>query len=337
MIIRMLTSPFKSSPLIFLTFCITSSFGQQLLETKDGDALYSPLISSSKTDIRSAALIKTNFSDQTIGAEFYYKLPKIDTSSNNSNRFCFISGGIKAKPTEGYANVFKNGQYSPGTTFTFSINKFKIFDKNATKPDNNFTDWGGFYFGLNVNKYLLYRNDTTFESQIYSKIFSGGELGLNYNMLFKQRYLLSIKAGYSRKSNFSDLDEYDIQDVQTSYDSISSITRTRIKTKAAREDNNYKEFDAWNLKLAFTRLADIDTNSLRIGYSLYADFKSSTISPNMTTTMGLILFLAQTKKSISSPLIGFDFGFADVFDTKHLNNGLFKRFSLGITSVIPIR
>ncbi|HLP55077.1 MAG TPA: hypothetical protein VK151_08615 [Fluviicola sp.] len=333
----------KQSFLLLSLFFSGASFGQQLLETKEGDLLFNPIISTNAASTTTATgLIKTNITDQSIGGEFFYKLPHTaPLDPTKSNKFNFITGGIKAKPTEGYGAVFKNGQFSPAANFTFSLNRFKLLDANldqATATANdNFTDWGGIYFGLNVNKYQLYRSDTTFAAQLYSKVFNGGSIGLNYNMLLYSQFLLSAKLGYSRKANFSDLDEVEVKDIKSEYDPVSLTTRTVTTTKTARIGEKYAEFDSYNLTIALTRLTQGGAGSaIKMGYSAYFDLKSSSIAVT-TANVGVILFLAQAKNYISTPLIGFDFQFADVSNNKKSETGLFKRFSLGLTSTIPIR
>lgn len=324
------------SLLIFL--CSTFSYAQQVLETKEGDQLFNPLISSSVTsEVKTAALVKANVSDQTLGGEFYIKLPN-NPKPENDQRYWYINVGVKAKPTEGYASVFRNNQFSPSTDVKFAISKFKLFDKNDPTPPDRFTDWISLYLDISGNKYQFYRNDTTFQSQLYSKVFTGYGIGINYNMLLHTKYLLAINLGYSRKSNFSDLDEIEVRDIQSEYDTLTATNRTVTKTKTARFGEKYSEFDNWNLKLSLTRLTDDghEDKTFQFGYSLYTDFRFPQ-NTKSTLNAGVILFLAQTKKYVSSPILGIDLGFTDLFDSKGANNGLIKRFSIGLTSVISIR
>lgn len=338
---RAILTTFRKGLLLLSLFFFNFSYTQQLLETREGDPLYSPILSSSGLSIsRSTAIFKVNVVEQSLGGEFYKRLAHTITNPRTSNKYWIINAGIKAKPTEGYASVFKNGQFSPGVNFSIATTYFKVFDANNSKTltqrYDDFTDWGGFYLNFNVNKYQLYKSDTTFTNQLYSKTFNGGEIGLNYNMLFRSQYLLSAKIGYARKSNFSDLDETQIEDIKSEYDTISKTTRNIKTTKTARLGSKYAEFDALNLKIAFTRLTQGGAgSSLSIGYSGYIDIKGSSIA-RPTANIGVILFLSKLKDYISTPLIGFDFQFVDITDSKKAGNSLFRRFSLGITSVIPI-
>ena len=303
-----------------------------LLENKEGDSQFIPLISIvDSLEKNNSALIKLNTGDQSIGFDYF-------GICNDSNRlkYKFWGLGLKSKPTDGYAAVLKNNNFNPGITINGSITQVKILDREATKPENGFIDWGAIYFNYSVNKYQLFKEDTVFKSQLSTKIFNGLGIGLNYNFLIQSRYLISLKIGYARKSNYSDLNEVEIKDVQIYFDSISNTSRQVSKTKTARQ-GKYNEFDANPFNITFTKLTPDGSNNkiYTFGYNLYMNTQFRRNEKSIWKA-GCILFLAKNKDGVSTPILGLDFQFDDFFDSKNSNNGLFNRLSIGITSSISI-
>ncbi|MBS1771442.1 MAG: hypothetical protein JST82_01190 [Bacteroidetes bacterium] len=306
---------------------------QQLLETKDGNPLFFPVmldpsVTGSHTN---RGLIKANTSDQSIGMEYYRVRGPINLVAP-----AFFNAGIKAKPTEGYATVFKNGQFSPGVTLSMSLTKVKIFDRIATRPDNHFIDWGSLYINFSNNKYMLYRADTTYKNQFINQTFNGIGLGVNYNALINSKYLVSIKIGYARKDNYNSLSDIEVKDVKTIFDSATNTTRQVVTGKTVKQ-GKYAEFDSYPLSISFTRLTDDGAaeNVYDVGYSLYMNV-APTNGELPKTNAGGILFLTKVKDHVSSPILGLNFQFSDFFDVDRVNNGLFKRMSIGFTTNIPI-
>ncbi len=315
---------------------VQNSFCQVLIEDRNTDPLYAPLISSTVTKKQDAGLVKVNIADQSIGGVYFRSFKKDAT-----NKYKYITAGIKAKPTEGYASVFKNSQFSAGTTISFSMNWFKILDEDKTKADEGepaqkpFTDWGGIYVNAPFNKYQMYRSDTTFGNQLYSKTLNGFEIGGIYSALFNTHTLFSIKAGYSRTNNFSDLPEVVVSDIKSTYDTVTKVNRQVQTSKTARQ-GKLIEYDLYSAKISLIRLtADNTDKAFSIGYGAFLDIKSPAIK-NPTTDLGLLIYLAQTKSGVSTPLISFIVQFNDLGDNNHLNNGLQKRVQLGLSTTIPI-
>jgi len=314
--------------LIFLLVFAVHAHAQILLENKEGDGQFVPLISiTDSIKKNNSALIKLNTSDQSIGFDYF-------SICNNQNRvkYKFWGIGLKSKPTDGYASVIKNNQFNPGVTIDGSITKVKIFDREATKPDNGFLDWGALYVNYSVNKYLLLNEDTAFNNQLYSKTFQGLGVGINYNILIKSTHLISLKFGYARKNNYTDLDEVEVKEIRSYYDSLSNTTRQVSSTKSARL-GDYSEFDAFPLNVSLTKLTSDDPGikNFTFGYNIYAgtQFRSKVKS---IVKAGCILFLAKNKDGISTPFLGLNFQFDDFFDVKGVNNGLLSRLSIGLTS-----
>ncbi len=317
--------------IVFLLF-VQDITAQLLLENKTGDVQFVPLISITETQTqKSSGIIKLNTGDQSIGID-YFNAP----NAIGSPKYKFWSFGAKAKPTEGYASVLKNGQFSPGITLSGAITQVKLFDREATKPENNFFDWGALYFNYAINKYQLYKSDTLFKNQVYSTNFNGLGLGINYNILLKSSLLISVKFGYARKNNYNDLNGIEVRDTKIYFDTASNTRRDIITTKTAKQ-GTFKEFDSYPFSLALTKLTSDDPSNkgLSFGYSIYLNVSpTNTDKPNTTT--GCILYLAKMKEGISTPTLGLNFQFSDFFDVNGINNGLLKRLSVGLTTNFSI-
>ena len=323
---------FYISLTIIILISINNLKAQLLLESKTGDPLFVPLISARDSqNARNVGLVKLNTSDQSLGFD-YFNSP--NTIGNPKYKFWSI--GFKTKPTEGYSSVFKNGDFSPGISFSGAITQVKIFDKEKTKPENNFLDWGSIYFNYAINKYQLYKSDTAFKNQVFSTNFNGFGFGANYNMLFNSTSLISIKFGYARGNNYDDLTSVEVRDVKRTFDSTSNTNREVITSKTAKQ-GTYKEFDTYPIGISYTKLTSDDPKNkgLPFGYSIYFN-ALPTNNDKPISNAGCILYLAKMKDGISTPTLGLNFQFSDFFDTKGLNNGLFKRFNIGITSAFTI-
>jgi len=317
--------------MVFFLF-VQNISAQLLLENKTGDAQFVPLISMTETQTqKSSGLIKINTGDQSIGID-YFNAP----NATGKPKYKFWSFGAKAKPTEGYASVLKNGQFSPGISLSGALTQVKIFDRETTKPENNFFDWAALYFNYAINKYQLYKSDTTFKNQVYSTNFSGLGLGINYNFLVKSSFLISVKFGYARKNNYDDLTSIEIRDTKYFFDSASNTRRDVITSKTAKQ-GTFNEFDSYPFSFTFTRLTSDDptTKGLSFGYSIYLNgLPTNNHKPN--TTAGCILYLAKMKDGISTPSLGLNLQLNDFFDVNKVNNGLLKRLSVGLTTNFSI-
>ena len=316
--------------LIFISILIYNNlFAQMLLENKDGDPLFIPLISLNSGTNYDAALIKINTGDQSLGFNYY----NFEDMLTTTNSYHFWSLGAKLKPTEGYAAVFKNGQFSPGLKISFTVSQVKLFNTNSDTTKSNILDWGSLYINYSRDKYLLFRADTTFKNQIYNTSFDGLGLGLNYNILIKSTYLLSIIFGYQKNNNFSNLDQAEVKDVKNEFDSLSNTFRQIEITKSVHQ-GKYAEFDSYPLNISFTKLTP-DNESVSIGYNIYLSVSpSSMVKPKCN--IGYILYLAQLKDGISVPVLGFIFQIDDFFDVQKLNNDILKRLSVGLSSKFSI-
>ncbi len=122
----------KITLITILNFIYLVSYEQILLEDKNGDVIVRNQFKANDN----TAFIKLNTGEQTLGFNYI-----ISTKLNNANNYTINEFGIKVKPTEGYASVFSNAQFSPGIKLSYAITKLRIFSKSIK---NSFIDWAGF-------------------------------------------------------------------------------------------------------------------------------------------------------------------------------------------------
>ncbi|HEY1045695.1 MAG TPA: hypothetical protein VGF79_04600 [Bacteroidia bacterium] len=301
-------------------------YGQVLIDNKFGEQMFSPFINSSTSR---SGLIKINSNEQSLGFNYFALLDPI-----GKPRYKFANIEIKSKPTEGLAPIFRNGQFSPGFSIAGAITQVKIFDKEATKPENNFIDWGSFDFKFGKSKYQMYNADTTFDNQLYSAQYSPFSLNLSYSILAHSSCLISFKIGYLRSNNTSDLELVEVLDKRTQFDTANNTTRDIVTTKTAR-NGIYKEMDSYPINFSIIKLTPDDASMSQLGYGAFF----STLPKNgylPITDVGLILYYSTVKNGNSTPVIGLNIIGNDFFDVRRKNNGLLNRLSLSLTSVIKI-
>jgi hypothetical protein len=319
---------------ISLTLLAGKSYEQILLEDKKGDQIAnnSPIYTN-KAGLSgiNVALIKLNTGDQSLGFNYITTTKSINPSNYKIHEF-----GVKAKSTEGFASVFNNWQFSPGLRFDYSLTKVHIF-----KDVTDYIDWGGITLSYDINKYSLYKKDTTFSNQFYSQNFKGLNIAFNYNALVKNSWIVNVKAGYSRSNNYDDLVAIDVQDISSITDPATSTVRQVIRKRSAKE-GNFSEFDAYPITIALIKATPTDVSGapyatkLRFGYTIYLKNIASNIDiPN--TTVGAVFFLTeQAKNGVRSPVFGLNIQAADPFDIHHLNTGLSNRIGVGFTTIFSL-
>ena len=319
------------------------SKAQVLLEDRNGDQIANnaPIYANTGAGVPgiNLSLIKLNTGDQSFGFNY------ITTTKNfNPSNYRIVEFGLKARPTEGYAAVFTNGQFSPGFRASYSYTKVPLL-----KTGSGYTDWGGFNVNYDVDKYTLYRRDTTFSTQFSSKTFKGIHLGLNYNALINSIWIMNCRVGYSRRNNYDDLNSVDVEDYNVITDPSSRVVRQIIRKRTARE-GIFKEYDTYPFILAFTKATSSDDPSdpdpvvkanskkLKIGYTVYLKNLVSNELPQ--SDLGLIFFLTQQdnkqNKGVRMPVFGLNIQASDPFDVQKQNGGLLDRLSLGFTSVFSL-
>ncbi|MBB1287377.1 hypothetical protein HRH25_23575 [Flavisolibacter sp. BT320] len=277
---------------LFTTFILAAiSFelhAQVLLEDKTGDVIVRDQFRADDN----LALFKLNTGDQSLGFT-YIKSTRYFKAGEAKNGYRINEFGIKAKPTEGYAAVFTNGQFSPGVKISYALTKVRIFsqdDKEADPPKKaGFFDWGGFEINYDINKYSLYNNSAAFGEQFYSKTFKPLSAFLHYNYFvtrggLNSKFLISLKAGYARRSSYDALATANIQDVKSLFDSTSSTTRQTINNRSVRT-GTYEEFDAYPITLSLTFLTRTDP---------------ATISRTFQVPRRIILDSSKLKKEITT-------------------------------------
>lgn len=326
------------------SFVATRGYEQVLLEDKNGDQIAnnSPLYTNTSAGgIQGIhlSLIKLNTGDQSLGFNY------ISTTKNfNPANYGIHEFGIKAKPTEGFAAVFSNGQFSPGIRAAYSYTHVPF-----VKDVANYTDWGGINFSYDVDNYPLYRSDTAYANQFSTKTFKALNVGVNYNALIKQVLILNFRIGYSRRNNYEDLNSVEVQDVNSIVDPASSAIRQIIKKRSAKE-GKFEEFDSYPLILAFTKATSSDdpnsadpavaanAKKLKLGFTVY--FKNLASKGLPQNDAGVIFFLTQQdnkqNKGVRNPVFGINLQANDPFDVQDLNNGLQQRLTVGFTTIFSL-
>ena len=319
--------------IVFLLFGIVS-YEQVLLEDKDGQQIANNFFDNFQRS-ENVSLIKLNTGEQSLGFDYFISSVLHDPANYHIHQF-----GVKAKSTEGFASVFAYGQFSPGIHLEYAYTQVNLFSDKT-----NYVDWGGISLGYDINKYNLYKKDTTFSNQFYTKNFKALKLLANYNALIKTKWILNLKVGYSRQNNYDDLTSVEIQDISTEIDPTTLIERQTIKKHTAKEDN-FKEFDAYPFILAITKATSTDdintpaglakSKKLKLGYTIYLKNIAAKASlPN--TNAGIIFFLTkQDKNGVRSPVFGLNIQATDPFDVNNKNNGLQTRTTIGFTTIFTL-
>ncbi len=306
---------------IILIFSLINCFGQVLLEDISGDQIANN-VNSANLNANNLGLIKLNTGDQTFGFNYFISTVLHDPSNYFVHQF-----GIKAKPTDGYASVFSNSQFSPSVNISYGFTKVPLFLKTA---------WGGVNLSIDQNKYSFYKKDTSFDKQLSTVNHSGFNLIGNYNLLVASTIIINFRFGYSRKDNYQDLKSVEVKDVKSDFDASTSIERQVIVTKNAK-DGKLLEYDSYPMSFSITKctatdaLSSANASKLKIGYTFYI---KNLISNNLPKTdVGFIfIFTKQDKNGIRNPVFGFNIQAQDFFDNQRLNTGLLKRFQFGFTT-----
>lgn len=319
----------------FFVFISVSSFEQVLLEDKDGDVI---LRNQFKKD-DNTSLIKLNTGDQSLGFNYI-----ISTKSKDENNYKINEFGIKANPTEGYATVFSSNQFSPGIRFSYAITKVRIFSKNIKNP---FIDWGSIELNYDLDKYSLFNRTNTLKDQFYSKNFNAVNAYISYNYLvtsggssINSKLLFSIKAGYSKRNNYDELNSVTVEDAFSITDPGTSIERRITRTRTSRE-GDFEELDVYPLIFSVTKLTatdspeSADAKKLKIGYTAY--FKNLASAALPAQNLGVIFFLTkQDKSGIRNPVFGLNLQSDDPFDNQNTGSGFQSRITIGFTTVFSL-
>lgn len=325
----------RNISLVILIFISLSSYGQVLLEDKDGDVI---LRNQFKKD-DNTSLIKLNTGDESLGFNYI-----ISTKSKDENNYKINEFGIKVKPTEGYATVFDNNQFSPGVRFSYAITKVRVFSKSIVNP---FIDWAGIELNYDFNKYSLFNRSNAFKDQFYSKNFKALTAYISYNYLvtsggssINSKLLFSLKAGYAKRNNYQALNSVTIDDVNSIIDPVTSTERQITETRVSKE-GSFEEFDVYPLIFAVTKLTATDSSQspdakkFKIGYTAYFKNLASAALPKQDA--GIIFFLTkQDKSGIRNPVFGLNLQAGDPFNIQHTNTGFQSRITVGFTTIFSL-
>lgn len=320
------------SILITVLFFSQAISAQILLEDLDGDVIvHNQFYGNQKAS--NISLIKLNTGTQALSFNYF-----TSTVLHDPRKYKIHSYGVKARPTEGYAAVISNGQFSPGVNLSYSLTQVSIFSKSTLSP---FIDWAGISINYDINRYLLYKRDTAFASQFYPQNFKGLHISGYYNVLLSSIWIASLNAGYERRNNYDDLSPVEVKDITTYTDPTGTVQRQIVKTRTARQ-GSYQTFDAFPLLLSVTKATPTDdpataaANQLRFGYSVYLKTLLSDYLPQ--TDAGVIFFLTKQDKDngVRSPVFGLNIEASDPFDVQQQKNGIQNRLVVGFTTIFSL-
>lgn len=311
---------------LFVFLSIKTASAQVLLEDRDGEKIVNNYAILTP-DIARLSLIKVNTGDQSLGFSYF-----ISTALHDPAQYRIHEFGLKAAPTEGYAAVFRNGQFSPGIKANYAFTMVNPFNRSILSKN---IDWFSIDLGYSYNKYLLYQENAAFANQLYSKISHTYQVLLSYNLLLKSKFILNFKTGYSRKNNYSDLGSVEINDI-TTISSTPNSQRQRVSSITAAP-GNLVEYNAFPQIISFTRATKTDAEGsedaakMRIGYTLFVKNQFSSYLDK--TDAGILIFLTrQAKSGVRNPVLGMIFQAVNIFDSQKLNNGLQNRIRIGFTT-----
>lgn len=298
---------------------------QVLLEDKDGEKIvnYSAVL---RPEISRLSLIKLNTGDQSLGFSYF-----ISSALHDPAKYAVQEFGLKAAPTAGYAAVFRNGQFSPGIKANYGLTLVNPFNRSTLTKT---VDWASLDLGYNFDQYSLYQPDAAFNNQIYSKTSHAFRANLSYNLLLGSKFILNFKAAYARQNNYSNLNQVEITDINST---VTTTTTRQVSNTTTAAQGRFVEYNAFPQVVSFTSATktdaegSADASKLRIGYTLF--IKNQFSSYLDKTDAGAIIFLSrQDKSGIRNPVLGLILQAVNLFDTQHLDNGLQKRIRIGFTS-----
>lgn len=327
------TNDMKKIGILTVVLLLVQALSAQiLLEDLHGDVIvHNQFYGNQKAS--NISLIKLNTGSQSLGFNYF-----TSTVLHDPRKYQIHSYGAKARPTEGYAAVISNGQFSPGINLSYSFTQVSIFSKSTL---SRFIDWAGISINYDINRYLLYKRDTAFDSQFYPQNFKGLTISGNYNILINSLWIASINAGYERRNNYGDLTPIEVKDISTYTDPTGTVQRQIVNTTTARQ-GSYETFDASPITFAITKATPTDdpataaANQLRFGYSVYVKTLLSKYLPQ--TDAGVIFFLTKQDKDngVRSPVFGLNIEANDPFDVQQQKNGLQNRLAVGFTTIFSL-
>lgn len=307
---------------------------QILLEDKDGDRIASNFISGGWGN-GNIPLIKLNTGAQALGFNLLWSNQNRDPS-----KYHISEAGITARPTEGYASVVSNGQFSPGIRLQYAFTRVNLFNWGIdakSKP----IDWLTINCAYEINRYPMFDRTTAFTAQFFQERFNGFTILPAYNLLLYNRYILYVSAGYSQQNNYNDLSQVEVKDIRTIVDNNTQTERQIINTRTASE-GNFQIFNSFPLILSFTRATSTDAptspaaKALKFGYTIYLKNRATNVGKPLTN-LGTTLFLTrQNDNGIRTPVFGINLQADDVMNTQDSGNRLSDRINIGFTTIFSL-
>ena len=240
----------------------------------------------------------------------------------------------KAKAENGIGTIFKSGEFKPG----FATGTYISWTKYSWKPQRTsmFKTFALILSGtLDYNQQLFYYPERAFADQLVQNTFHAPQIALSaVNMLHPGRNNIffggSIAIG--KKSNYADLDTYDIRDETVTNDGIVNrhIVRTGGDTYASGDYFTYT-----NYRLRFNISYVPGALGYKLGFVLYpsADF-SSPYSTRLNSGLAFH-FLQDGNPGTSKAAVFFELN--DITNQAGSDQPFLKRsFRLGISTALNL-
>ncbi len=315
--------------ILFTLFLASIATGQVIIESTDGTEIATNIDASSP-------LSKTTFLGLVNTTEQSFQLKSIiakrDDANLGSQLESYFIINLKAKPSDGIATLFNNGNFNPSTTSSLTYGRSYVFSKPTS---TKFTDYFTLKAEYNVNKYTLFNPDTVFSKQISNSTFKGLGISFSYNVFVSGANLFNFSLGYAQKNNYSSLENIEILDYAIQIDSVSSTFRQSGKTVNGKT-GTYSEYECFPFRAAYTYCPSedaADKNKLKIGFSIYYASQFGKTKP--IHNLGTVLFLtkANEKTGVRTPTIGLGVQANDINNTLNSSSFLTKRISFNLTTV----
>lgn len=325
-----LTKMRKTILLTITTFFIYSFVhSQTLIETVEGDEI----IQNPNGLTNSLLFGSLNSTEQSLQFKTFYSLP----NKNGVTPLKFISAGVKGKPSDGIATLFSGGKFNPSTNFNLAYTKIYLFT-NRDNDKSKLTDFVTIRYDYQVNKYTLFKTDTTFNKQISNFNFNGSSLSVNYNLLIKGKHLVTAILGFSKKNNYSDLETVEVKDYKMILDTVSNTYREYGKTVTGKQ-GKYEEFDRFPIRLAYTYCPsedEKDKDKLKFGFTVYYSANLGKTKP-ISNFGGIFYLTKQSEKTgVRVPIIGLGIQSNDFFDVQNKATTLSKRVTYNLTTTFNL-
>ncbi|HNW98990.1 MAG TPA: hypothetical protein PKK00_11330 [Bacteroidales bacterium] len=274
--------------------------GQSIFEDRKGNtAIFLP----------SGGTFRLNTADASL--KFFF------TNRISTNKL-FYGFDISGKTYDGIVSLFANGHVSPGTKVNAIFGVQDLFSKSK-----KYNGWIALKVGYEGALFKIYNPMLNFTDQVTKTTFNSLPVSIAFNLRAGQNKLFGISVGYQKINNYEFLDEIELTDSKTVFDSLSNTTRTYVYKVKARSGNYYTA-DQVAINYDFLWMP----NGLsRLG--IYNYWRTKFVNGKMTNGFGSGLYLLKKDNPLSS-IAGL---VVEVTDVTKLKEGYGKNFT--ISFVVP--